>query len=149
MTADFSVPMMSRAGAALLLMLAAAGASAATLTVVVEGAQGRQGAVRAAMFRDAAGWLKPDTAVRADIAVLDSVSGNSVTFVYPDLPAGRYALSVFHDVNNDGKLGTNLAGIPVEPYGFSRDAKGRFGAPSFDDAAIDVQADQRVTIHLH
>ena len=141
MTALFSAPLMSRAGATLVLMLAAAGASAATLTVVVEGAQGRQGAVRAAMFRD--------TAVRADIAVLDSVSGNSVTFVYPDLPAGRYALSVFHDVNNDGKLGTNPAGIPVEPYGFSRDAKGRFGAPSFDDAAIDVQADQRVTIHLH
>jgi len=149
MTAVFSIPLVSRMSTALALMLAAAGASAATLTVVVEGAQGRQGAVRAAMFRDATGWLKPDAAIRADIAALDSVSGTSVTFVYPDLPAGRYALSVFHDANNDGKLGTNPAGIPVEPYGFSRDARGRFGPPAFDDAAIDVQGEQRVTIHLH
>ena len=146
MSAMFALP---RVALALMLATLAASVSAATLTVVVEGAQGRQGAVRAALFRDAAGWLKPDSAIRADIAALDSVSGASVTFVYPDLPAGRYALSVFHDTNNDGKLGTNPAGIPVEPYGFSRDAKGRFGAPSFDDAAIDVHADQRVTIHLH
>ena len=146
MTAPFPLP---RIVAVLMLIAAAASASAVTLTVVVEGAQGRQGAVRAAMFRDAAGWLKPDLAIRADIAALDSVSGTSVIFVYPDLPAGRYALSVFHDANNDGKLSANPAGIPIEPYGFSRDAKGRFGAPSFDDAAIDVQADQRVTIHLH
>ncbi|WP_296228930.1 DUF2141 domain-containing protein [Ralstonia sp. UBA689] len=149
MTAVFPMPLMFRMGAALALMLAAAGASAATLTVVIEGGQGRQGAMRAAMFRDVAGWLKPDTAIRADIAALDSVSGTSVTFVYPDLPPGRYALSVFHDANSDGKLGTNPAGIPIEPYGFSRDARGRFGPPSFDDAAIDVQGDQRVTIHLH
>lgn len=149
MTAVFPMPLMSRLGTALALLLAAAGASAATLTVVIEGAQSRQGAMRAAMFRDATGWLKPDTAIRADIAALDSVSGASVTFVYPDLPPGRYALSVFHDTNNDGKLGTNPAGIPVEPYGFSRDARGRFGPPSFDDAAVDVQGDQRLTIHLH
>lgn len=138
-----------RVALALMLTALAASAAAATLTVVVEGAQGRQGAARAALFRDAAGWLKPDSAIRADIAALDSVSGASVTFVYPDLPAGRYALSVFHDTNNDGKLGTNPAGIPIEPYGFSRDARGRFGPPSFDDAAIDVQGDQRVTIHMH
>ena len=146
MTAMFSLP---RIALPLLATTLAASASAATLTVVVEGAQGRQGAVRAAMFRDTAGWLKPDSAVRSDIAALDSVSGGNVTFVYADLPAGRYALSVFHDANNDGKLGTNPAGIPIEPYGFSRDARGRFGPPAFDDAAIDVQGDQRVTIHLH
>lgn len=131
-----------------LAVLLVGSASAATLTVTVEGAQGRQGAVRAAMFRDAAHWLKPDGAARADITALDSVSGASVTFVYPDLPAGRYALSVFHDANGDGKLDTNPAGIPIEPYGFSRDARGRFSPPSFDDAAIDVQGDQHVTIHL-
>lgn len=146
MTAMFSLP---RIALALVVTTLAASAFAVTLTVVVEGAQGHQGAVRAAMFHDTAGWLKPDSAVRADIAALESVSGSNVTFIYPDLPAGRYALSVFHDANNDGKLGTNPAGIPIEPYGFSRDARGRFGPPAFDDAAIDVQGDQRVTIHLH
>ncbi|BEU73788.1 MULTISPECIES: DUF2141 domain-containing protein [Ralstonia solanacearum species complex] len=136
------------AGAALALLQLGATASAATLTVTVEGARSRQGTVRAALFRDAAHWLKPDDAARASVAVLDSVTGDSVTFVYADLSAGRYALSVFQDANGDGKLDTNPAGLPIEPYGFSRDVRGRFGPPSFDDAAIDVQGDQHVTIHL-
>ncbi|AXW64758.1 hypothetical protein CJO94_17345 (plasmid) [Ralstonia solanacearum] len=136
------------AGAALALLQLGATASAATLTVTVEGARSRQGTVRAALFRDAAHWLKPDDAARASVAALDSVTGDSVTFVYADLSAGRYALSVFQDANGDGKLDTNPAGLPIEPYGFSRDVRGRFGPPSFDDAAIDVQGDQHVTIHL-
>ncbi|NKF15304.1 hypothetical protein, partial [Rhizobium phaseoli] len=74
MSAMFALP---RVALALMLATLAASVSAATLTVVVEGAQGRQGAVRAALFRDAAGWLKPDSAIRADIAALDSVSGAS------------------------------------------------------------------------
>ncbi len=136
------------AGAGLALLLLGSAASAATLTVTVEGARNRQGTVRAALFRDAAHWLKPEHAARADVAALDSVAGDSVTFVYTDLTVGRYALSVFQDANGDGKLDTNPAGLPIEPYGFSRDARGRFGPPSFDDAAVDVQGDQHVTIHL-
>ncbi len=136
------------ASAVLALLLLGTTASAATLTVTIEGARNRQGAVRAALFRDAEHWLKPDGAARADIAALDSVTGDSVIFVYADLSAGRYALSVFQDANGDGKLDTNPAGLPIEPYGFSRDARGRFGPPAFDDAAIDVQGDQHVTIHL-
>jgi uncharacterized protein (DUF2141 family) len=30
-------------------------------------------------------------------------------------------------------------GIPKEPYGFSRDARGKFGPPGFEDAAIEVR----------
>ncbi|WP_247539208.1 DUF2141 domain-containing protein [Ralstonia pseudosolanacearum] len=147
-TSSMSLRRARLAGAALALLLLGAAASAATLTVTVEGARNRQGTVRAALFCDAAHWLQPERAARADVAALDSVTGDSVTFVYTDLSAGRYALSVFQDANGDGKLDTNPAGLPIEPYGFSRDARGRFGPPAFDDAAIDVQGDQRVTIHL-
>ena len=31
-----------------------------------------------------------------------------------------------------------MLGIPKEGYGFSNDAKGRMGPPSFDDAAVEV-----------
>ena len=44
-------------------------------------------------------------------------------------------------VNGNEKLDTNLVGIPSEPYGFSRNARGRFGPPSFDDLAIEVGDD--------
>ena len=36
-----------------------------------------------------------------------------------NLPKGKYAISIFHDVNDNEKLNSNLLGIPKEPYGFS------------------------------
>ena len=48
----------------------------------------------------------------------------------------------------NGKLDTNIVSIPTERYGFSRDAKGRMGPPSFDDAAVDLQADTTIAVKL-
>jgi uncharacterized protein (DUF2141 family) len=55
---------------------------------------------------------------------------------FESIPAGTYALVVLHDENMNGKLDTNWLGIPKEGYGFSRDAKATFGAPSFSDASF-------------
>lgn len=52
------------------------------------------------------------------------------------LPAGVYAVSVVHDKNADGKLATGLFGIPTEHVGFSNNAKGVLGPPSFDKACF-------------
>ena len=55
-----------------------------------------------------------------------------------DLPAGPYAVAAFHDLNGNGKLDRTALGPPAEPYGFSNDARGNFGPPGFDSAAIDL-----------
>jgi len=58
--------------------------------------------------------------------------------VFLTLPSGTYAIKVFHDVNSNGKLDTNFMGIPNEPYGFGNDARGKFGPPSFEEAAVTI-----------
>ncbi len=56
-----------------------------------------------------------------------------------DVPAGTYAIAAYHDVNGDGKMNrVPFVGLPLEPYGFSNDARGQFGAPSFANASFDV-----------
>ena len=55
---------------------------------------------------------------------------------FEDIPPGRYALAVIHDENMNGKLDTNVLGIPTEGYGFSNDVKGLFGAPAFSAASF-------------
>ncbi|WP_077003474.1 DUF2141 domain-containing protein [Variovorax sp. KK3] len=67
---------------------------------------------------------------------------------FPGLAPGRYALRVFADENGNGKLDTNLMGLPTERYGFSNDAKGNRAAPAFDAAALQVDADLQAVIHL-
>jgi len=54
------------------------------------------------------------------------------------LPPGQYALSCFHDLNGNGKLDTNLLGIPTEPYGFSNNARPKFRAPKWAEAMFQL-----------
>lgn len=75
-------------------------------------------------------------------------TSNQVSFITPPMPAGKYAVKVFHDVNNNGELDVNLIGIPKEPYGFSNNARGRFGPPDFSAAAITVQPNDTLSVRI-
>lgn len=131
-----------RLGAIALLSVFSVAAHAYDLTVEVVNTRSAQGTVAGALYNAPATWLK--TALHGE----RRPAAAKVVLVYHDLPAGSYALSVFHDENGNEKLDSNIAGIPTERYGFSRDARGHMAAPSFSDAAIDLQADTTLTIHL-
>lgn len=69
---------------------------------------------------------------------------------FEDIPPGTYAMAVIHDENMNGKLDTNWRGIPKEGYGFSNDAKGKVGAPSFSAASFPYDGKNLdVTMSLH
>lgn len=72
----------------------------------------------------------------------------SLEFNFPAVAAGRYAISVFQDVNNDGDLNANLLTLPTEPYGFSNNARGTFGPAKFKDAAFAVPAEGEVRLNI-
>lgn len=50
---------------------------------------------------------------------------------------GTYALSLFHDENQNGQLDTML-GIPREGFGFSGNPVVRFGPPTFKRVKVDL-----------
>lgn len=74
-------------------------------------------------------------------------TGSLVQLSVAGLSPGLYAVKVFHDVNDNGKLDTNWMGIPNEPYGFSNDAMGTFGPPGFKEASFLV-GEGRTTIRI-
>lgn len=57
-----------------------------------------------------------------------------------DIEAGNYAVKLFVDKNQNDVLDQGLLGIPKEPYGFSNDAMGLIGPPSFNDARFRIEA---------
>ncbi len=60
---------------------------------------------------------------------------------FTGVPAGRYAVASFQDVNNDGRLNFGgMMGAPSEPWGYSRGARGVMGPPRFADAVVTVAA---------
>jgi|CXWL01.1.fsa_nt_gi uncharacterized protein (DUF2141 family) len=106
---------------------------AAIVTVSVSNVRAQRGAVMAALYAES--WeSRPLATARA------AAAGDSVTLTLAAPTSGRYAVRVFHDVNGDGRLGTNLIGIPSEPTGASNNAPPRFGPPTFEGAAFDVGA---------
>jgi uncharacterized protein (DUF2141 family) len=67
------------------------------------------------------------------------VENETVTHVFANLPPGEYALAVIHDVNRNNKLDKYFFGLPKEKYGFSRNAKGFLGPPSFKKAKFTLK----------
>lgn len=57
-----------------------------------------------------------------------------LSFELCGLAGGEVALTMFQDLDGDGKLGRNLLGIPTEPWG-SSGKPGPFG-PSWDTAKV-------------
>ena len=54
------------------------------------------------------------------------------------LPAGEYAIAVFHDENLNNKLDRHALGYPLEAYGFSNNARGKFGPPKYQAATFQL-----------
>ncbi|MEM9649556.1 MAG: DUF2141 domain-containing protein, partial [Bacteroidota bacterium] len=51
---------------------------------------------------------------------------------------GDYAISVYHDENNNGKLDKYLGFYPKEVYGCSNQARGNYGPPKWKDAKFTI-----------
>lgn len=79
---------------------------------------------------------------------IKKAAGTELSFIV-DLPPGKYAFAVYHDLNSNNKLDKNWVGYPSEPFGFSRNFIPRLGAPSFSDCAITLNsAGQVIEIKL-
>ena len=86
----------------------------------------------------------------ASNAMVIKVRDSQARCDFEHIEAGIYALAVIHDENMDGNLDTNWAGMPMEGYGFSNDARALIGAPSFDDASFSYDGrGLDLTISLH
>ena len=65
------------------------------------------------------------------------------------LPAGRYAIKAFHDIDGDGQMSSNPFGMPTEPFAFSNNAKGAMGPATWADAAFDVTGGEtKISINI-
>lgn len=83
------------------------------------------------------------------IGARQQATGSVVTLVFSDVPAGRYAVVAFQDLDGNGNLERSKLGLPLEPYALSRNA-GRQRRPTFQAASFPVQAGETdVALLLH
>ena len=75
-----------------------------------------------------------------------SIAGGHSTIVFKEIPAGTYALSYFHDENDNEDMDTNFFGMPKEGFGFSNTAKGRMGPPKLKDQLFTFTSDLTLSL---
>ncbi len=127
----------------LLLLPFAGHAAELRLTLLGHGLQGKT--LYVALHASTAGFPGHDgKAIRRSVVA----SGDTTVLPFAGIPVGEYAVAVYADKNGNGELDSNFLGIPQEPVGMSRDAKGRFGPPKFKDAVFAV-GDGTVTQTIH
>lgn len=117
------------------LLLVCATAGAADLTIRVDAVKSADGKLMVAIYDKAADFLSKPL---KDLVVAPVAGSNTV--LVKDLPPGDYAVAVFHDENGNGKMDANAFGIPTESVGFSNDAHGDMGPPSFAGARVSLPA---------
>jgi uncharacterized protein (DUF2141 family) len=113
------------------------------LTIVVEGIENVRGHLMVGLY-DKENFRKQP--IHGQIV---KVEAETVTVVLEDIPPGEYAVSLYHDENDNGKLDTGLFGIPTEKYGFSNNAKGQYGPPSYEDCKFRVDGDSEINIQVY
>lgn len=109
------------------------------LTLTVNNISNSNGVIRVLLFQGPEGF--PDQHKLAIQNASIKIINNTAIHTFKNLPEGTYAISLFHDSQNTGKLRTNPFGIPKDGYGFSNNAAGIVGAPSFEKAAFKLTND--------
>lgn len=74
---------------------------------------------------------KQEGAFRKQVIPADQ---KEIKLTFENLPEGEYAISVWHDKNDNGKFDKNMLGIPKDGLGFSKVDRIMFSSPDFQDA---------------
>ncbi|WP_127136236.1 DUF2141 domain-containing protein [Flagellimonas oceanensis] len=129
----------------LFLLLPIIGFSQNTLSIRVNNVESAKGKVNVAVYDSDEAFLSFDQVLKSNSVVAHE---GSVVLHIPDLPAGKYALAIFHDENDNGKLDTNWLGIPKEKVAFSHGKMKTFGPPKFKECAFTMSSDHEIHIDL-
>jgi uncharacterized protein (DUF2141 family) len=126
----------------ILLSNANAGAQSGVVASITN-IRNNKGICRACIFRSAAAFEnnKPDQCVLVPVRDKKAEAKFTVT-------QGTYAIFIFHDANNNGKMDKNFLGIPSEGYGASRNNLPFAAAPSFEGNKFTVQQNNTVRLSI-
>ncbi|WP_265199571.1 DUF2141 domain-containing protein [Aureitalea sp. L0-47] len=92
------------------------------------------GHVRVGLYNNADSFLD-----KAFLSVNSEITNKQAVVTFEDLPDGVYAISCYHDEDDNGELNMRFGMIPSEPYGTSNNARGFFGPPKWEDARFELK----------
>ncbi len=119
-----------------------------TLHVHVNGFENADGAAGIAVWNAARGF--PEEIEHAFATTYATIQNGVAAAGFDRLEPGSYAITVYHDKNDNRRFDKNWLGMPKEAWGVSNNVRPRLRAPRFAEAMLDVEAgEQLVEIRVH
>ena len=114
------------------------------LKVNIQGIHKNEGSIAISLYQTEENWLGKE--LRSERFAAEPPAA---AWSVKDLAPGEYAISVYHDKDKNGELNKGAFGRPTEPYGFSNDARGRFGPAKWEHAKFTIiEGENEVNITL-
>ena len=113
-----------------------------SLRVIVKNFKSDKGRTNIVLYNDPKTF--PDKPGQSLHNIWTKITNGVADVTFENIPYGEYALTAYHDANDNGKLDLSFIGIPIEGIAISNDAKG-FIMPHFKDAKILLDAPAKTT----
>ncbi len=129
---------------AMIVAALASPARADDVTVTLQGVKKNTGSIVLCLWAKEEGFpdCESGKALRRIV-----VPASAATARFENVPAGTYAISAFHDANNNGKLDSNFLGLPLEAVGMSNNPK-LAGPPRFKPARFKIEGATAISIRF-
>lgn len=84
---------------------------------------------------------------KPNIGLKAKITGSTAT-IRRKLSAGKYAVTIYIDVNGNGRLDKNMFGAPKEPFGVSNNVIPKLSAPTLEACLFELREAKTIPIKL-
>lgn len=116
--------------------------STLTLHVRMEGFENTDGEAGVAVWNAARGF--PEEIEHAVATTYVTIQDGAAVARFDQLEPGRYAITVYHDKNDNRRFDKNWLGMPKEDWGVSNNVRPRLRAPRFTEAVRDLEVGEQL-----
>ncbi len=103
--------------------------NAGDIEVLITGLKSDEGTVRIGLYDDELNYKEGLRSFRHQVIPIES---GIAKCTFESIPYGEYAITLYHDENENVLLDKRITGIPKESYGFSNNIKPKLGMPEFE-----------------
>jgi uncharacterized protein (DUF2141 family) len=107
------------------------------IVITINNCKSDKGKIYIALYNSKENFMKVSKSIAKEVI---NIKAGKATIEFANLPYGTYAFSYYHDENDNKKMDANFLGIPTEGYGFSNNATGTFGPPSFSASSFSLNS---------
>ncbi len=103
-----------------------------TLKIVITDIRSNKGSIKVALYNEKdKEWFLKSVSKASQLKEVN-IKNKKAYVIFSNIDYGTYAVSLFHDENNNGEFDRTSVGFPDEPFGISKN-KLTIGPPKFKD----------------